>query len=199
MTSSNPTDLRRIHLLTRHYELLQGVVVIPPLLMFGFVVLAGTPLGAPLNRPLWYLLAIVVGIGLGIGAWGVHRWFARQYGQVRPGRRQGYRLMAVIVGTTVGLWVLRLVLPDLPVSPEALVIAAVALVAASRLRPVALPLATVGILLATVGMLPIGRWVNLPAHPLSTIPYLVTTVCLAGAIVAGWNQLLLHRALRETN
>ena len=39
MTPSNPTDLRRIHLLTRHYELLQGVLVIPPLLVLGFVVL----------------------------------------------------------------------------------------------------------------------------------------------------------------
>lgn len=182
-------DLAIQRFVTRHYEMLQGLAVVPLLLAIPAVLLA------PVQGWALVLLALV-GSGLGLLAAGrISRAYRRRFGQVTPVHRPGLGLVAATAAVGVPVVAVQLLthryalLPVLPISPEGLIIGLALLVGAWRLRPLAVPFG----LLAGVGL--VTSLIPVPGgHPWSD-PKVLLVACCAGAVVLA---LASHRLLLRT-
>ncbi|WP_330241090.1 hypothetical protein [Streptomyces sp. NBC_00525] len=187
--------LDRVRFISAHYEVLQGTVVVPALLLFAFVLFAGTPAAPGLDTPVWYGGMVAAGLIATLLAVQANRRFTDAYGEVRPKRRVGQRMILLTVLGTVLVGGLHALDLDTPVSPEGLAVSVVLLGCAVRLGPLALPVGLVGGLGLVAGLLPLGSMLDSGRHPLSVLEYLLALICLAGAAVALWGRLIVRRSL----
>lgn len=188
-------DLDRVRFISAHYEVLQGTVVVPALLVFAFVLFAGTPAAPGLDTPVWYGGVVVAGLIATLLAVRANRRFTDTYGDVRPTRRVGQRMILFTVLSTVLVGGLHALDLDTSVSPEGIAVSAVLLGCAVRLGPLALPVGLVGGLGLVAGLFPLASMLDTDRHPLSVLEYLLALLCLAGAVVALWGRLIVRRSL----
>jgi hypothetical protein len=193
--SGNATSqhLRDVRFVTAHYEMLQGLVVAPGMLVVAMLMFADTPAGRRFSGTGWLLLAIaaaVVGTALAVLA---GRRYRTLYGEVqaRPSQGMGYMLASLAALLAVG--VVRLLDLDTPLSPEGVAVSLVAVGAGLRLGPLARPVITVAGIGLLLSLMPLGEWAGASTHPLSEIPGLLTAVALGQVAVA----LLSHQVLRR--
>ncbi len=111
-------DLERVRYVTENYEDLQGLKRVPIGLMilvaYGFVVSTGFEITTKLGADIVVTLAVLVGVMLIIGHFGIRRYYEKRYGRVRIAprvfrRRRAYgglvTFIILIVTGYLALWV----------------------------------------------------------------------------------------------
>lgn len=188
-------ELARIRFVTAHYEMLQGLPVIPLALTLAFVTFAGSPAGERFDHPGWQVAVTALGAAAtALALWHARR-FRERHGAVRPRPGQGRGLALGTFAAAAPVFALQAIDAESPVSLEGLAVSAVALAAGWLLRPLAAPFLLVGGLGAVASLLPLGSWAGAEGHPLSQMPYLVIAVNAGTVVVAAWGHLLLRRTL----
>jgi hypothetical protein len=188
--------IERARYVAAHYELLQGLAVLPLLtvlvaLMVGVSDLTG-------GFPGWVVAGLLL-VGLpGSFALGfaISRSYQRRYGQVRQvdtaSRNRRFGLTLVGISTLVAL-VHAVDLP-VPISPEGLIWSGAALAAARFQRPLAAPFLAVGTVGAVASLVPLGLLTGTD-HPLSDPEILIISCYGAAMLVAVGSHLVLRAAL----
>lgn len=184
-------DLKRIRFVTAHYEMLQGLVVLPLLTVFGVLFVVDPRSSSQGEAVIWWGMA-TVGLLAALATVPVlSGYYRRRYGAVRAQREQGRSALVATGVMFAAVAVLHKFVPVLPFSPEAVAVGAGALVAAWRLRPLTPPFLLTGVALIVGGLLPLQS----VGHPLSDLSILLG-VCCGGAVLVGvWSHLLLRRVL----
>lgn len=191
-------ELIRVRFITTHYELLQGLALIPLLAAILLVTVANT--ASAQRHAGWlfwvaYLAVLPLSIAAGIG---LASYYRRKYGRVRGLRHQGFGLVAAALALGVVAGLIHRLNPPGPVSYEGLVFGLGALAAAWFLRPLAVPFLAVGLLGAAASLAPLGTLLGTgDGNPLSSPDTLVIAVFAAWIVVALWSHFLLRAALRS--
>lgn len=180
--------LKRIRYVTAHFEILQGLAVLPAILWCALAMswAAGWVDG-------W---APLVGAFVAVAATGaavVH--YRRVYGQVRPhaGGTHETFLLWPSVGLFVAVSLVHALELGAPVSLEGLVLAGGALAGAWFQRPLAPALLLAGCVGAALSLAPLGGPDG--PHPLSDTETWIFAFCAGTALLAIWSHLLLRRTL----
>lgn len=194
-----PGRLDDVRFVTAHYDMLQGLALVPGLLAMAFLFATLSSSGGRFASWGWTVVGLV---GLGVATLlsaVIGRWYRRTYGDLVPRRSPGRRAFLVYAGTLVVLFIARLTMEatdvEPTVSPEMVIVSLVALGAALALRPLRPALLTVGLIGLVLGALPLGTWMKAGTHPLSEIEMLIVAVCLGQAVVAMWSHVVLTRML----
>lgn len=194
MSQPNLADVRFV---TAHYETLQGLALVPGLALLAAYFFASTWAGDRFSPIVWLAGGVVlIPLALLAGRW-ITRWYQRTYGDLAP--RKTNHLGAVLswVGGMIALGLAATMAPESTVSWPAIVVGVGALVLGGWVRrPLAPVLLPAGALLAVAGLLPLGRWLDLSAHPLSHISALMGVLTIVWLITALHSHSVLARVLR---
>ncbi|NUR83235.1 MAG: hypothetical protein HOY71_04020 [Nonomuraea sp.] len=184
-------DLERVRFVTSHYEMLQGLVVLPLLTVLGVLFIVDPRSGSQGDAVIWWGTA-TVGLVAAFAAIPVlSRYYRRRYGAVRVQREQGRSALVATGVVFAAVAVLHKVTPAWPFSPEAVAVGVGVLVAGWRLRPLAPPFVLTGVALIVAGVLPFQG----VGHPLSDLSILLGVCCGAAVLLGVWSHLLLRRVL----
>ncbi|QCB94977.1 hypothetical protein [Cellulomonas shaoxiangyii] len=196
MTSNVSAErIEDVRFVSAHYEMLQGLVVAPGMLVIALLMFAATPSGAVLEGAGWRFGVVALGVLATALATLAARRYRERYGSVRPHAGVGSRYALVSFVALAGVLVVHLLDLRTDASPEGLVVSAVVVVAGLRAGPLAPPLITAGVVGAVASALPLGRWAGTDVHPLSQMAVLLTAVALAQVVIAVWCHLVLRRVL----
>ncbi|MGW0478952.1 hypothetical protein [Nonomuraea sp. NPDC003214] len=191
MQSHSVHDLERVRFVTAHYEMLQGLVVLPLLTVLGVLFVVDPRSGSQGAAVIWWGMA-TVGLVAAFAAMPVlSGYYRRRYGAVRAQREQGRSALVATGVVFAVVAVLHTFAPALPFSPEAVAVGAGVLVAGRRLRPLAPPFLLTGVALIVGGLLPFQSG----GHPLSDLSILLGVCCGAAVLLGVWSHLLLRRVL----
>lgn len=169
----------------RYYEVFQGGVLVPGVLLLAYVIFSDTAAGAGVGSWPWLVVAIVVaGIATILAARRASR-FRERFGIADADDRLGNALIAwtLLMGVAVAL--AHKFSPSAVFSSEGIVLAALGLLLARRTRLLRLPVAAASVTLAVLSILPIGVWLGRTdgQHPLTDISALLVVACVLEALV----------------
>lgn len=181
-------ELARIRYVTTHFELLQGLAVLPVLGWIAFATLWTSDWASG-----WLVVAAALPAAGASYAALVH--YRRTYGQVRggPGRKPDYVLVWQTTGVVGAAALAGEFAPNLPVSLPVLILAVGALAGAWFHRPLAAALVPVGCAGLVVSLVPFGGVTGV--HPLSATEHWILAYCAGFAVLQLWGHVLLRRAL----
>jgi hypothetical protein len=182
------SEVERIRYVTTHFEMLQGLAVLPVIAWCGLAMgwAAGWVSG-------WTLLPGAVAAALATLAAVLH--YRRTYGQVRQDRRHRSEHMLLWPATALIAVVtaVHAIAPNLPVSTETLILSLGALAGARFQRPLAPALLLIGGTGTILSLLPLGGPDG--PHPLSVTEHWIIAFNAGAAVLAIWSHLLLRRTL----
>ncbi|WP_067181258.1 hypothetical protein [Microtetraspora niveoalba] len=184
----NRAELERVRYVTAHFEVLQGLAVLPVALGCGVAMAwaAGWISG-------WVVPVVAVIAAAATVA--ATRHYRRTYGQVRPrpGKARDTFLLWPTAGLITVVALAHAVGPHLSISPEGVVLSVGALAGAWFQRPLAPAFLLIGCAGLVLSLAPLGG----PGgpHPLSDTENWIILFCAGVAVLAGWGHLLLRRTL----
>ena len=181
-------ELERLRYITAHFELLQGLVVLPATVWCGVAMAWAADWVSG-----WLVLVVgAAAIPLTLAAVSYYR---RTYGQVRPKSDKTHSTF--LLWLTIGLVLVGPLANSLAwgptISVQGLVLAVGALVGAWFQRLLAPALLFIFAVCAGLSLLPLGGPDG--PHPLSQTEVWILAWCGAAAVLAVWSHLLLRRAL----
>ncbi|MGK5740364.1 hypothetical protein [Micromonospora sp. URMC 103] len=181
-------EWRNLRYVTAHFEVLQGLAVLP---LITWCALAMAWANGWVRG--WVVLvAAVLAVPATVAAVAHYR---RRYGQVRPHRDKTHDtfLLWPVVGLFTVVGFVDALGPQVPVSPQGLVLSVGALAGAWRERPLAPAFLVIGIAGAALSLTPLSGPSG--THPLSDTEGWIFASCAGAAVLAAWSHLLLRRTL----
>ncbi|MGI5493357.1 hypothetical protein [Microtetraspora malaysiensis] len=183
-------ELERVRYVTAHFEVLQGLAVLPVVVGCGVAMAWAAGWISGWIVPLVAVIAVAA-------TFAASAHYRRTYGQVKP--RSGKTRDAFLLWPTAGL-IIAVVLVHaaglhLPISLEGVILSAGALAGAWFQRPLAPAFLLIGCVGLALSLAPLGG----PGgpHPLSDTENWMILFNGGVAVLAGWGHLLLRRTLGQ--
>lgn len=196
MRSQQPERrLANIRFVTGHYEALQGLSMVPFLLVTAFFFFTATDAGERFDTVGWTVAVVVAGAVALAVAVAIGGWYRRTYGELRQRSESNMSIVWFSVAMIAALFLIKAADLQVSVSLEMIVVSVAAIVAGIRLRPLLPAFGLVGVVVFVLGVLPLGSWFDTGRHPLSSTEAILIVICLGLVVVAVWSHIVLVRTL----